>query len=347
MFGKGEVEDFLQYRKIDAQIFSITELKSFSRYSFKLGLTGRISSFESIIREFGLFAKSVSEPVLYTDFSSGLLNIDVITGDLKTLDYNDAIKSCRSELSSLRIPMILGQDYTGHTHALDIADFPHMLVGGTTGSGKSMFLHSTINTIVENTDPNKINVMLIDPKMVEFGIYAKSKHLYGEVISKSADITLVLNDLLLQMNERFETLAKDKVRSIAEYKGKKKMPSILLIIDEVQSVIGKGNKENESIIAELAQKGRAAGIHIILATQHPSKEILNAKIKSNFPARVGFKTANAIYSRVLLDQSGAENLLGRGDGIFKLDNTFIRFKAPLIELENLKFPKSSFWGIFG
>lgn len=345
MIDKHTIENFLQSRKIDAKLFSVIDIKSFSRFSFKLGPTGKISSFESILREFGLLANAISEPVLFTDFPSGLVNIDVITGELSSLSQSEVLDKNKDELASFKIPLIIGQDYTGFTHTVDLTDLPHMLVGGTTGSGKSVFLHSVINTIISTTSSDRINLLLIDPKKVEFSLYEKNKHLSGPVVSSSENILPSLKSVMDLMNKRFDTLSAAKVRNISEYTGKHRMPYLLVIIDEVQDILGKTNKQNEEIITTLAQKGRAAGIHLILATQHPSREILSPKIKANFPARVGFKTANSLYSRVLLDQSGAEHLLGKGDGIFKRDNLFIRFKAPLPDF-GTPDSKKGFWSIF-
>jgi S-DNA-T family DNA segregation ATPase FtsK/SpoIIIE len=345
MIDKYAIEDFLQFRKIDAKFCSSIDTKSFSRYSFKLGPTGKISAFEAVLREFGLLTNARSEPVLFVDFQSGLVNIDVITGELNSLSHNSLLTKAKEDISTLHIPVILGQDYAGILHTVDMVDLPHMLVGGTTGSGKSIFLHSVINTLLLSRSSNDINLFLIDPKKVEFSCYDKSKYLARPIVTKSEDMQPALHSLLDIMNKRFDILNSIKARNISEYRERRKIPYLLVIIDEVQDVLGKSNKLNEDIISTIAQKGRAAGIHLILATQHPSREILNPKIKSNFPARVGFKTANATYSRVLLDQSGAENLLGKGDGIFKRDNLFIRFKAPLPDIATME-SKKGFWDIF-
>lgn len=345
MIDKYEIEDFLQSRRIDAKLFGVIDNKTFSRYSFKLGLTGKVSSFESALREFGLLVKSISMPVLFTDFPSGVVNIDVVSGELHSISHEEATSSIIGEINSLKIPIVLGRDYTNKTYCVDMTDLPHMLVGGATGSGKSVFLHSIINTIINFTDSNKVQLLLIDPKKVEFNIYNKSKHLSGPVISGTAEAAPVLSTIIDVMNNRFNILSAAKVRNISEYTGKRKMPYLIIIIDEVQDILGKNNKVTEDLICAIAQKGRAAGIHLILATQHPSREIFNPRIKANFPAKVGFKTANSVYSRVLLDQIGAESLLGKGDGIFKMDNTFIRFKAPFLDMRTLEV-KKSFWSLF-
>lgn len=345
MIDKYTIESFLQSRKIDANFCASIDTKSFSRYSFKLGPTGKISAFESVLREFGLLTNAKSEPVLFTDFPSGLVNIDVITGEIENLSHSSLLSKGREDISTLCVPIILGQDYAGHLHVVDMVDLPHMLVGGTTGSGKSVFLHSIINTLLLSKSSNDVSLFIIDPKKVEFSLYHKNKNLIRPIVSSIEEVPAALQFLLDTMNKRFDALNSAKARNITEYRGKHKMPYLLVIIDEVQDILGKSNKANEDIISAIAQKGRAAGIHLILATQHPSREILSPKIKSNFPARIGFKTANATYSRVLLDQSGAESLLGKGDGIFKRDNFFIRFKAPLPDIGATE-SKKGFWDIF-
>lgn len=341
MLDRHSIEDFFRLRKIDANLHSYIDTPTFSRYLLKLGPTGKISSIEQSLREFGLLVNAIAEPVSSVDFSSGLVSIDAITANPTDFTHSELYSQSAAEISSLKVPLILGKDYTGHAKIVDLYDLPHLLLGGTTGSGKSMFLHSIINTILLSSKP--IKLVLVDPKGLEFKRYVKNKVLLSKIATNRQEISILLESLHNTMVQRFSKLGSLGVTNIAEM-SKDVFPYIVAIIDEVQDVLGKTNKHNEELITKIAQKGRAAGIHLVLATQHPSKDIVSPSIKSNFPARVAFKTANSTYSRVLLDQGGAENLMGKGDGIFKLNNTFIRFKAPIVQFKPAV--KFDFWSLF-
>ena len=335
------IEDFLIARKIDARLFANISTNDFSRYSFQLGPQGTIKSFENSLREFGLLVHSVNIPVLMTDFQNGLLHIDIVNKELQTVSYDALLSLSRNEVSDYKLPLLLGKDYFGKSSTVDLIDLPHLLVGGTTGSGKSMFLHNIIQTLSNLRTSQEVRLILIDPKAVEFNLYASQKNLAHSVISDLSVALDVLQKAQSLMEDRFKTLSKHGYRNIAECSPKHKMPYIVIIVDEVQSLLSY-SKLAEPLLCSVAQKGRAAGMHLILATQHPSRDVINANIKANFPARVGFKTANALYSRVLLDQSGAESLMGKGDGLFKLDGHMSRFKSPLMDTT---IKKKSFWDL--
>jgi S-DNA-T family DNA segregation ATPase FtsK/SpoIIIE len=202
---------------------------------------------------------------------------------------------------------------------VDLQDCPHLLVAGTTGSGKSVFLHSIILSLIVNNVPDNVRLVLIDPKGgVEFGIYEKLPHLFHYAYN-AEDAATALYIIEEEMNDRYIKLKTAGVQSIDNY-DRERLPFIVVVIDELASLFDEDRDlgEVQNRIITLAQKGRAAGIHLVLATQRPSHDVVTGRIKANFPARVGFLTATGIDSRVILDHTGAEKLLGNGDALFNI-----------------------------
>ena len=216
---------------------------------------------------------------------------------------------------------------------------PHLLMAGATGSGKSMALHNFIANILINKNAN-VKLALVDPKRVEFFRYKRIKKLYG--ISSTVDESIKLfEDLVDEMEKRFKIIEKKKCRDLVEYnqKQKKQVPYIVLVVDEMADLMVDAKKEIEPLISKLAQKSRACGIHLIMATQRPSTNVITGIIKANFPSRISFKVSSMVDSRVIFDANGAEKLLGKGDGMINAPGfSFERFQGvfiPINELENI------------
>lgn len=218
------------------------------------------------------------------------------------------------------LPIYIGIDNLGNERYFDLTKSPHMLVGGTTGSGKSVFLNSLICSLIE-VDRVGVQLTLVDPKEVEFQLYEKLGLLKNTIISKPEEVSDMLRDTVEEMDYRFLQLKKLEVKSIDEYNkiSQEKMSYHVIIIDEFSDIMesfrsrkSEGNPI-ESYIVRLAQKSRAVGIHLVLATQRPSVDVVTGLIKANFPTRISFRVRNAIDSRTILDVKGAEELLGDGD----------------------------------
>jgi len=217
------------------------------------------------------------------------------------------------------LPLVIGRDTQGNDVVADLATLPHLLVAGSTGSGKSVALHTMLLSLLYARTPDELKLVLIDPKRLEFAAYADIPHLLIPVVTDVPRVPKVLNWLAQIMDERYRTLAKAGVRNVAELRaieGIESMPSIVVVIDELADIMMIAKKEVEPGLARLAQMARAAGIHLIVATQRPSVDVLTGLIKVNFPARIAFKVASKIDSRTILDQTGAEKLLGKGDLLF-------------------------------
>lgn len=250
------------------------------------------------------------------------------------LSYKDLFLNIPKNLS---LPVILGENSYGFRRYIDLADMPHLLIAGRTGSGKSVFLNTTIITLISKLQPSELQLMLIDPKQVEFAVYNKVPHLFRPVLINEVAAHYMLIELIEEMEKRYELLREYEVRKISDYNkiADKKLPYIVCIIDEYADLIlmsSKYKKDIETNVIRLAQKARAAGIHLIIATQKPIAQVLTTLIKSNIPARIAFAVCSSTDSRIILDQKGAENLLGNGDMLF-LDprgNKLERIQAPFL-----------------
>lgn len=218
------------------------------------------------------------------------------------------------------VPLLLGVSADGRGIWADAVTFPHLLIGGTTGSGKSVFLNNIILNLMAISVKQPINIILIDPKRVEFTPYKEISQLSHPIITDVDEAQAILGEAEQLMDERYERVTAVSVRNIFEYneQQEEKMPFLFIIIDEFSDLVmqDKSGQIKKSII-RLAQKSRAVGIHVIIATQRPSSDVIDGLIKANFPARITFKTSSKVDSRIILDENGAENLLGKGDMIVK------------------------------
>ncbi len=245
---------------------------------------------------------------------------------------SDAWRSCKGEL-----PLLFGKDAAGHELVADLASMPHMLVAGATGQGKSVCLNSLINGLLMTKTPEQLKLIMVDPKSVEFTNYVSLPHLIVPIITENQKVVFSLKWAVAEMEKRLKLFARAKVRNIYDFNHRpsftqtdmfgndtavgsdmpKAVPYIVIIIDEVADLMSQCSKEVSPHIARLTAKARAAGIHLILATQRPDARIITGAIKANIPGRVAFKTATGIDSRTILDTGGAENLIGKGDMLFK------------------------------
>ena len=252
------------------------------------------------------------------------VGIEVPNVRTSIVGFKDMIYSLRANenYTKMNIPMILGKTITGEPIVIDVAKMPHMIIAGTTGSGKSVCINSLINTIIYQKSPKDVRLIMVDPKVVELTVYDGIPHLLTPVITEPKRAIKALECLVSEMERRYSMLARYGVRNInglnekirsGEVKGVEKVPYILLVMDEFADIIAVVGKEMDIAIGRIAAKARAAGIHMILATQRPSADVITGTLKSNLPGRIAFAVSSGINSRVILDEMGAENLLGKGD----------------------------------
>ncbi len=254
------------------------------------------------------------------------VGIEVPNEKIATVGLRDMIVSPEFQNSKNPLTFVLGKDITGSVRLCNLAKMPHLLVAGSTGSGKSVCLNAVILSLIYKTSPDDVRLILIDPKQVEFSIYNGLPHLLvPNVITESDKALNSLTWAVDEMERRYTMFRNSRTKDIGEYnassdvlEGKAdKMPYIVIIIDEVADLFMTSKKEVEEKIARLAQKSRAAGIHLILATQRPSVDVITGTMKNNFPSRISFKLMSFADSKTILDQAGAEKLLGRGDMLYK------------------------------
>ena len=250
-----------------------------------------------------------------------------------------AFESAAWRESTADLPIVLGVDITGRHVLCDLAKAPHALIAGATGSGKSVCISNIILSLLYRFRPDELELVLIDPKIVEFAIYRDLPHLIHPVVTDPKQACQALKWLVREMERRYETLAEKNVRNLAGYNAKAaaegfaKLPFIVLIIDELADLMMTAAQEVETPIARLAQMARAVGIHTILATQRPSVNVITGVIKANFPTRVAFQVSSQIDSRTILDGKGAEALQGRGDMLYSPPGLgrLQRLQAPFVD----------------
>jgi len=239
---------------------------------------------------------------------------------------SEVINSEHFRQPDLRIPLALGKDIAGSPYVADLAAMPHLLIAGATGSGKSVTLNAIILSLLYNFTPRDVRLVMLDPKMVELGIYNGIPHLLAPVVIDPKQAPGVLRWATNTMEERYQRLARFGVRNVEQYnrlvssgaagEEAEYLPYIVLVIDEFADLMIVSSKEVEMLVTRLAQMARAVGIHLIIATQRPSVDVITGLIKANFPARISFRVASRVDSRTILASIGAEKLLGMGDMLF-------------------------------
>lgn len=276
----------------------------------------------------------------------GTLGIEIARRKPEIVGLKRVLESKSFEEQSMALPIALGLDINNKPVIVDLAKMPHLLVAGATGQGKSIFLNTLIISLIYSKRSEDIKFLLIDPKMVEFSLYNCLKDSYllsmeggGEgVITDCRESIIALNSLATEMNYRFELLKNTGCRNIEEYNRRthSKLPYIVVVVDELADLVMSFGKDAEMPIVCLAQKSRAIGIHLIIATQRPSRSVITDIIKSNLPARVSFKVFSRIDSLTVLDTSDAQHLVGRGDMLIRYNDDVMRVQSSLIETEEIE-----------
>lgn len=253
----------------------------------------------------------------------GYIGIEVPNRQISLVSLKDIINSTAYQNLKSPLKLAFGKDVAGNAIAADLTAMPHLLIAGTTGAGKSVSINSILTTFLLNKTPDELRLILVDPKRVELTGYNGIPHLLSPVIVDAEHVVGALEWMLREMDSRYRKFSETGTRNIADYNShckrthERELPYILVVIDELADLMLLAPDETERTITRLAQLARATGIHLIIATQRPSTDILTGLIKANFPARIAFAVASGVDSRVILDQPGAERLLGRGDMLFQ------------------------------
>jgi S-DNA-T family DNA segregation ATPase FtsK/SpoIIIE len=274
-------------------------------------------SWSSLSDDIALTMKATSVRIVAPIPGKNRVGVEVPNSQITTVYLKEVLSSDEFRKSKSKLTLAIGKDTAGKPIVADLGEMPHLLIAGTTGSGKTVCVNSIIMSMLFNATPNDVKFLMIDPKMVELAPYNNLPHMLCPVVTDPKKVATALAWVTAEMDERYQLLAKEGVRNIEAYNQRKqKLPYIIVVIDELADLMMVVRDQVESAIARLAQLSRAVGIHLLLATQRPSVDVITGVIKANFPARISFKVASKTDSRTVLDMNGADKLLGRGDLLF-------------------------------
>lgn len=314
----------------------------------------RIRSIKNLGDDLALSLSALGIRIIAPIPGKGTIGIEVPNKDPQIVGMKSILASEKFQKSEYELPIAMGRTITNEIYIADLAKLPHLLVAGATGMGKSVGLNAIIASLLYKKHPAELKFVLIDPKRVELSLYRKLERHYlaalpGEdaIITDTSKVVAVLNSLCIEMGNRLSLLEDAGVRNIKEYNAKfvarrlnpnkhKFMPYIVLIIDEFADIILTQGKEVENPVSRLAAVARAAGIHLILATQRPAVNVITGGIKTNIPGRIAFRTIQSVDSRTILDRTGAEQLVGKGDMIFSKDGVLERVQCAFIDTDEVK-----------
>ena len=274
-----------------------------------------------------------------TVLGSNTLGIELPNVSRENVYLSEILSSPDFKRKDIKLPIALGKSISGDPIVGDLSSMPHLLIAGTTGSGKSVCINTIILSLLFRHTPEKCKFILIDPKMLELSTYEGVPHLLCPVITEAKKAASVLGWVVKEMESRYRLMTKEGVRNIDGYNTKHKlpMPYIVVVVDEMSDLMLVAGKEIENYIQKLSQMARAAGIHIIMATQRPSVDVITGTIKANFPTRISFQVTSKIDSRTILGEQGAEQLLGKGDMLYMSSaNKIVRIHAPFVSDDEIK-----------
>mgnify|MGYP006286789669 CR=1 FL=1 len=316
----------------------------------------RISKIKNLENDIALSLAALGIRIIAPIPGRGTIGIEVPNQNPEIVSMRSIIQSKKFREAKYGLAIGLGKTISNETYVIDLAKMPHLLVAGATGQGKSVGLNTIITSLLYKKHPAQLKFVLIDPKKVELSIYSTiEKHFLAKlpdeeeaIITDTQKVITTLNSLCIEMDDRYDLLKKAQVRNIKEYnekfiarrlnpeKGHRHMPYIVVIVDEFADLIMTAGKEIEGPIARLAQLARAIGIHLIIATQRPSTNIITGVIKANFPARIGFRVTSMVDSRTILDSPGANQLIGRGDMLISTGSDLTRLQCAFVDTPELE-----------
>ena len=311
----------------------------------------KISKIKNLEDDIALSLAALGIRIIAPIPGKGTIGIEVPNKKSQIVSFKEVVQSDKFKNAKMDLPLALGKTISNEVFVADLAKMPHLLIAGATGQGKSVGINTIISSLLYKKHPSQVKLVLIDPKKVELFPYGKiNKHFLAylpnedePIVTETSKVIYTLNSLCIEMDERYDLLKKARARNIKEYNtkftarklnpqnGHKFMPFIVLVIDEFADLIMTAGKEVELPIARIAQLARAVGIHLIIATQRPSVNIITGVIKANFPARLAFKVTSKIDSRTILDGGGADQLIGRGDMLLSIGGNVVRLQCAFVD----------------
>lgn len=293
-----------------------------STFEFKPAANIKVSKILGLQDDLAMALKAQTIRIQAPIPGKDVVGIEIPNKAVETIYLREMLESKLFQEAASPLTLILGKDIVGKPFITDLKKLPHLLIAGTTGSGKSVGINSMILSLLYKNSPDQLKLLMIDPKMLEFSIYNDIPHLLTPVITKPKEAISALNNMVYEMERRYQLMSETRTKNIENYNDKAKadkhdpLPYIVVIIDELADLMMTSGKDVEYSIARLAQMARASGIHLIVATQRPSVDVVTGLIKANLPSRISYKVGQKIDSKIILDGMGAESLLGRGDMLF-------------------------------
>ena len=292
-----------------------------TRYELQPAAGVKVSRIVSLVDDIALNMAAVGVRIEAPIPGKAAIGIEIANDDIATVHLRDVLESDESLRHPSRLAVALGKDIAGKNIIADLARMPHLLIAGATGSGKSVCINTIIASIIYRATPEEVRLILIDPKKVELSVYNGIPHLLVPVVTDPKKASGALNWAVMEMDERYKRFADVGVRDIRGYNAQRRadeplMPQIVVIIDELSDLMLVAPGEVEEAICRLAQLARACGIHLVIATQRPSVNVITGIIKANIPSRIAFAVSSQVDSRTILDAAGAEKLLGKGDMLY-------------------------------
>jgi S-DNA-T family DNA segregation ATPase FtsK/SpoIIIE len=334
------IEEKLENFGVEGRITQVHPGPIVTMYEFEPAPGVKINRVVSLSDDLALALKAQSARVSPIP-GKAALGIEVPNRQREIVSLREILSSEGFKKSSSKLTLGIGKDIFGKPVVVDLSKMPHLLVAGATGSGKSVSINSMVMSILYKATPEEVKMLMVDPKLLELSAYEEIPHLISPVITSPKEAAEALKKMVVEMEHRYKILAERTARNIESYniqaRDEEQLPYIVVIIDELADLMFTAATDVEDSIARLAQMGRASGIHLILATQRPSVDVITGIIKANFPARISFQVSSKVDSRTILDSHGAEQLLGKGDMLLMLPGArIIRVHGALITEEEIK-----------
>jgi S-DNA-T family DNA segregation ATPase FtsK/SpoIIIE len=323
--GVQQVEETLAAFRIDAHVTDVKKGPVITRYEVQPAAGVRVASIANLDRDLARSLSAIAVRIEAPVPGRNVVGIEVPNKKVQLVRLRDVLDLPEFLSAPSKLSFVLGKDIAGQAKWADLAKMPHLLIAGATNSGKSVCLNSIIASIISRAEPDEVKFSLIDPKRVELTLYRDIPHLYHPVVVEPREAVRALRGGIVEMERRYKLFAERGVRNIASYNKKlreddERLPYIVIVIDELADLMMTAAAEFEKLICRLAQLARATGIHLIVATQRPSVNVITGVIKANIPARIAFAVASQVDSRTILDSVGAERLIGSGDMLFDANN---------------------------